>query len=134
MWELVSGCRESTNGYKLVDRKFIDGMTAGGYNAGMKANYDTIVNSMQTFETVPSFAQKDIQSANTYPMDSIGGGYSLTLTDTNNVLDKFDFQSANGVTVIKSGNQLRLVSKTAVKNPLVIQAYRMSLSVQRMLP
>ena len=97
-------------------------MTAGGYNAGMKANYDTIVNSMQTFETVPSFAQQDIQSANTYPMDSIGGGYSLTLTDYNNVLDKFDFKSANGVTVTKSGNQLRLVSKTAIKNPLVFGA------------
>ena len=44
-----------------------------------------------TFEIVSNFAQKDTQSANTYPMDSIGGGYSLTLTDYNNVLDKFDF-------------------------------------------
>ena len=77
---------------------------------------------MQTFETVPSFAQKDTQSANTYSMDSIGGGYSLTLTDYNNVLDKFDFKSANGVTVTKSSNQLRLISKTAIKNPLVFGA------------
>ena len=35
-------------------------------------------------------------------------GYSLTLTDYNNVLDKFDFKSANGVTVTKSGS-LKLV-------------------------
>ena len=75
-----------------------------------------------TFEIVSSFAQKDTQSANTYSMDSIGGGYSLTLTDYNNVLDKFDFKSGNGVTVTKSGNQLRLVSKTAIKNPLVFGA------------
>ena len=74
------------------------------------------------FETVPSLAQKDTQSANTYPMDSIGGGYSLTLTAYNNVLDKFDFKSGNSVTVTKSGNQLRLVSKTAIKNPLVFGA------------
>ena len=50
------------------------------------------------------------------------GVYSLTLTDYNNVLDKFDFKSGNGVTVTKSGNQLRLVSKTAIKNPLVFGA------------
>ncbi|MEE0061277.1 MAG: SpaA isopeptide-forming pilin-related protein [Acutalibacteraceae bacterium] len=110
VWELVSDCRETKNGFKCTNTKFIDGITAGGANPGVKTVYNEISNSLANYATVPSFASAVLSKAETYELKPNGNSYELTLTDDNNILSKFDFQSTNGVTVSKTENKITLKS------------------------
>lgn len=112
VWELVSDCRETKNGFKCTNTKFIDGITAGGANPGVKAVYNEISNSLANYAKVPSFASAVLSKAETYELKPNGNSYELTLTDDNNILSKFDFQSTNGVTVSKTENKLTLKSSS----------------------
>ncbi len=112
VWELVSDCRETKNGFKCTNTKFIDGITAGGANPGVKNVYNEISNSFASYATVPSFASAVLSNAETYELKANGNSYELTLTDDNNILSKFDFQSTSGVTVSKTENKLTLKSSS----------------------
>lgn len=46
VWEFVSGCRSTADGYKCTNTKFIDGICAGGANPGVKSVYNTISKSL----------------------------------------------------------------------------------------
>ncbi|MEE0913544.1 MAG: SpaA isopeptide-forming pilin-related protein [Ruminococcus sp.] len=108
VWEFVSDCRETKNGFKCTNTKFIDGITAGGANPGVKTVYNEISKSLASYATVPSFASAVLSKAETYELKANGNSYELTLTDENNILSKFDFKTTDGVTVSKSGNKLTL--------------------------
>ena len=112
VWEFVSDCRETKNGFKCINTKFIDGITAGGANPGVKEVYNEISNSLANYATVPSFASAVLSKAETYELKANGNSYELTLTDENNLLSKFDFKSTGGVTVSKAGNKLTLKSSS----------------------
>lgn len=112
VWEFVANCRETKNGFKCTNTKFIDGITVGGANSGVKKVYNEISNSLANYATVPSFASAVLSKAETYELKSNGNSYELTLTDENNILSKFDFKSTGGVTVTKSGNKLTLKSSS----------------------
>ena len=112
VWEFVSDCRETKNGFKCINTKFIDGITAGGANPGVKEVYNEISNSLANYATVPSFASAVLSKAETYELKANGNSYELTLTDENNLLSKFDFRSTGGVTVSKAGNKLTLKSSS----------------------
>ena len=112
VWELVSDCRETKNGFKCTNTKFIDGITAGGANPGVKTVYNEISKSLASYTTVPSFASAVLSKAETYELKANGDSYELTLTDENNILSKFDFKTTDGVTVSKSGNKLTLKSSS----------------------
>ena len=111
VWEFVTDCREISDNYNCSDTVFLDALTAGGANPGVKTVYESIVKRIRDYDTIPSFASKNTQSPVLYEMQGTDNGYSLTLTDENHVLDSFDFRSKDGVEVSKSGNTLTLTTK-----------------------
>lgn len=114
VWEFVSGCRSTANGYKCTNTKFIDGICAGGANPGVKSVYNAISKSLANYSTVPSFASAIASKAETYEMKYSDGKYTLTLTDSNSILLDFSFKTTGGVSASVSGNKLTLTSS----NPL----------------
>lgn len=114
VWEFVSGCRSTSEGYKCTNTKFIDGICAGGANPGVKSVYNAISKSLANYLTVPSFASAITSKAETYEMKYSDGKYTLTLTDSNNILSDFGFKTTGGISVSKSGNKLTLTSSSPV--------------------
>lgn len=114
VWEFVADCRETKNGFKCTNTKFIDGITASCANSGVKTVYNEISNSLANYSKVPSFASAVLSKAETYELKANGNSYELTLTDKNNILSKFDFKSTDGVIVSKSGNKLTLKSSSPI--------------------
>lgn len=114
VWELMTGCRNTSEGFKCTNTKYIDGMCAGDKNPGVKSVYNAISKAMAAHNTVPSFAAALASKAKTYEMDYKSGSYTLTLTDSNKVLSKFSYKTTGGVTVKQSGNTLTLTSSKAI--------------------
>ena len=114
VWELMTGCRNTSEGFKCTNTKYIDGMCSGDKNPGVKSVYNSISNAMAAHNTVPSFAAALASKAKTYEMDYKSGSYTLTLTDSNKVLSKFSYKTTGDVTVKQSGNTLTLTSSKAI--------------------
>ena len=122
VWEFVSGCRSTNDGYKCTNTKYIDGICADGANPGVKSVYNAISKSLANYSTVPSFASAIASKAETYEMKYSDGKYSVTLTDSNKILDEFTFKTTNGITATKSGNKLTLTSTSAVNDALTFNS------------
>jgi Cna protein B-type domain protein len=116
VWEFVSGCRSTSEGYKCTNTKFIDGICAGGANPGVKSVYNAISKSLANYSTVPSFASAIASKTETYEMKYSDGKYTLTLTDSNSILSDFSFKTTSGISVSKSGNKLTLTSTSPVND------------------
>lgn len=122
VWEFVSGCRSTGEGYKCTNTKFIDGICAGGANPGVKSVYNAISKSLANYSTVPSFASAIASKAETYEMKYSDGKYTLTLTDSNNILSDFGFKTTSGISVSKSGNKLTLTSTSPVNDTVTFNS------------
>ena len=108
VWEFVSGCRSTSEGYKCTNTKFIDGICAGGANPRVKSVYNAISKSLANYSTVPSFTSAIASKTETYEMKYSDGKYTLTLTDSNSILSSFSFKTTGGVSASVSGNKLTL--------------------------
>ena len=122
VWEFVSGCRSTGEGYKCTNTKFIDGICAGGANPGIKLVYNAISKSLANYSTVPSFASAIASKAETYEMKYTDGKYTLTLTDSNSILSDFSFKTTSGISVSKSGNKLTLTSSFPVNDAVTFNS------------
>lgn len=122
VWEFVSGCRSTADGYKCTNTKFIDGICAGGANPGVKSVYNAISKSLANYSTVPSFASAIASKAETYEMKYLDGKYTLTLTDSNNILSSFSFKTTGGMSVSVSGNRLTLTSTSTVNDAVTFNS------------
>lgn len=122
VWEFVSGCRSTADGYKCTNTKFIDGICAGGANPGVKSVYNAISKSLANYSTVPSFASAIASKAEPYEMKYSDGKYTLTLTDSNSILSDFDFKTTSGISVSKSGNKLTLTSTLPVNDAVTFNS------------
>ena len=122
VWEFVSGCRNTADGYKCTNTKFIDGICAGGANPGVKSVYNAISKSLANYSTVPSFASAIASKTETYEMKYTDGKYTLTLTDSNSILSDFDFKTTSGISVSKSGNKLTLTSTLPVNDAVTFNS------------
>ena len=73
--------------------------------------YDSIASAIQSQLKLPSFMTKLASSASTYELtyDSKAKLYTVSLTDTNNVLDNYSFSGA-GLNFQKNGNVLTVTS------------------------
>lgn len=129
VWEFVSGCRNTADGYKCTNTKFIDGICAGGANPGVKSVYNAISKSLANYSTVPSFASAIASKAETYEMKYSDGKYTLTLTDSNSILSDFSFKTTSGISVLKSGNKLTLTSTSPVNNAVTFNSAKLMPSV-----
>ena len=122
VWEFVSGCRNTADGHKCTNTKFIDGICAGGANPGVKSVYNAISKSLANYSTVPSFASAIASKAETYEMKYTDGKYTLTLTDSNSILSDFSFKTTSGISVSKSGNKLTLTSTSPVNDAVTFNS------------
>lgn len=122
VWEFVSGCRSTADGYKCTNTKFIDGICADGANPGVKSVYNAISQSLANYSTVPSFASAIASKAETYEMKYSDGKYTLTITDSNNILSDFSFKTTGGVSVSVSGNRLTLTSTSTVNDAVTFNS------------
>lgn len=129
VWEFVSECRNTADGYKCTNTKFIDGICAGGANPGVKSVYNAISKSLANYSTVPSFASAIASKAETYEMKYSDGKYTLTLTDSNSILSDFSFKTTSGISVLKSGNKLTLTSTSPVNNAVTFNSAKSMPSV-----
>lgn len=130
VWEFVSGCRNTADGYKCTNTKFIDGICAGGANPGVKSVYNAISKILANYSTVPSFASAIASKAETYEMKYSDGKYTLTLTDSNSTLSDFGFKTTSGISVLKSGNKLTLTSTSPVNNAVTFNSAKSMPSVE----
>lgn len=122
VWEFVSGCRSTSEGYKCTNTKFIDGICAGGANPGVKSVYNAISKSLSNYSIVPSFASAIASKAETYEMKYSDGKYTLTLTDSNSILSDFSFKTTGGVSASVSGNKLTLTSSSPVNDAVTFNS------------
>lgn len=129
VWEFVSGCRSTSEGYKCTNTKFIDGICAGGANPGVKSVYNAISKSLANYSTVPSFASAIASKAETYEMEYSDGKYTLMLTDSNNILSDFGFKTTGGISVSKFGNKLTLTSSSPVNDAVTFNSAKSMPSV-----
>lgn len=129
VWEFVSGCRSTSEGYKCTNTKFIDGICADGANPGVKSVYNTISKSLANYSTVPSFASAIASKAKTYEMKYSDGKYTLTLTDSNSILSDFSFKTTGGVSASVSGNKLTLTSSNPVNDAVTFNSAKSMPSV-----
>lgn len=122
VWEFVSGCRNTADGYKCSNTKFIDGICAGGANPGVKSVYNAVSKSLANYSIVPSFASAIASKAKTYEMKYSDGKYTLTLTDSNSILSDFSFKTTGGMSVSVSGNRLTLTSTSTVNDAVTFNS------------
>lgn len=122
VWEFVSGCRSTADGYKCTNTKFIDGICADGANPRVKSVYNAISKSLANYSTVPSFASAIASKAETYEMKYSDGKYTLTLTDSNSILSDFSFKTTGGMSVSVSGNRLTLTSTSTVNDAVTFNS------------
>lgn len=130
VWEFVSGCRSTSEGYKCTNTKFIDGICAGGANPGVKSVYNAISKRLANYSTVPSFASAIASKAETYEMKYSDGKYTLKLTDSNSILSDFSFKTTGGVSATVSGNKLTLISSNPVNDAVTFNSAKSMPSVE----
>ena len=127
MWEYQQQLRTSptalqTNSYG------ISGDTYFSLIQGRPAEscYYWILEQMKTHATVPSFTSNQAGSAQTYTLkyNQAQDNYSLTLTDTNNLLTDIHFTSDKGITVTRNGNQYTFTSKNMIENAVSLSAQK----------
>ena len=114
VWELMTGCRNTSEGFKCTNTKYIDGMCAGDKNPGVKSVYNAISKAMAAHNTVPSFAAVLASKAPTHTMEYKDGKYQITLTDSNGVLSKFAYKTSGNIAVSISGNKMTLATNSPI--------------------
>lgn len=122
IWELVTDCRSTAAPYTRWDSKFYDGHCANGANSGVSTAYDQIIDAMQNHAVIPSFSSENANS-DSLELEWDGSQYILKLTDTNDVLSKFNFTSSDSsVKVSRSGNTLTITSDKVVSGTIRLSA------------
>lgn len=126
IWETVIGERDanfnhkSTSGYSNVKDVV---STSHPLRSKIFSYYDSMVQSVQNHSLVPSFCNKSSGSAKTIELEWNGSKYTTTLTDSNNVLSKYDFKaSISGVSFSVDGNKLTVSMDTAPSKEFTITA------------
>lgn len=84
--------------------------------------YNWLLAQMAQHSTIPSFASGSAGSAQVHTLkyNQSTGKYSLTLTDTNNMLKDLNFSGGSGVTVTRSGNHYTFTSSQMLTTPVTL--------------
>lgn len=132
IWEIAAGWRSATPPYvctddtlynaikpKLEIQSAVWGTTF--YLENITSAYDDIEAKMAKHYTIPSFASDQKSMAPIYTMFSDdSGGYSITLTDTNNILSEYIFKNTDNITYSVNGNNLTVTVKGDVTTDIVV--------------
>lgn len=131
VWEIACGWRSPYPPYTLWDTTLFDAITPSLYCAssvwgtnfyldGMDDAYLDIQAKMAQHYTIPSFTNSTKSSAPTYELTPDGNGkYSITLTDTNNILSQFTFTNTSQLTFSVSGNKLTITANGLISSTTV---------------
>ena len=125
IWEYQQQLRTSPS-----DLHSANGIDADTYRYSLKSRpaekcYDWILSQMASHYTIPSFAARNQNKADTYTLkyNPDKQNYSLTLTDTNNTLANLSL-SASGIKVSRSGNQYTFTSDKMITSPVTVSAQK----------
>ena len=90
------------------------------------SHYSTIENAVKRHTMLPSFSSGS-PDAGAYELKWDGEKYSVTLTDTNNVLGDYTFTSSTtGLNFSVDGNQLTITSNQAIKGSVTVKAEKIT--------
>ena len=127
IWEFVTGVRQPSPPYTRSNDEIYTCLVSNGQNAEIGQIYDTILSYMLSYMTLPSFMSAVSTTAPQEELPYDGSTYSLTLTDTNNVIGNYSFSASDtAVSVEVSGNQLILRSVSPLSAPVTVVAIRNS--------
>lgn len=127
IWEFVTGARQPSPPYARGNDEIYTCLVSNGQNAEIGQIYDTILSYMLSYMTLPSFMTAVSSSAPQEELSYDGTTYSITLTDTNNVIENYSFSASDTVvSVAVSGNQLILRSASPLSAPVTVVATRNS--------
>ena len=125
IWEYQQQLRTSPS-----DLHSANGIDADTYRYSLKGRpaekcYDWILSQMASHYTIPSFAARNQNKADTYTLkyNPDKQNYSLTLTDTNNNLANLSL-SASGIKVSRSGNHYTFTSDKMITSPITVSAQK----------
>lgn len=127
IWEFITGARQPSPPYTRGNDEIYTCLVSNGQNAEIGQIYDTILSYMLSYMTLPSFMTAVSTTAPQEELPYDGSTYSLTLTDTNNVIGNYSFSASDtAVSVEVSGNQLILRSVSPLSAPVTVVATRNS--------
>lgn len=127
IWEFVTRARQPSPPYTRGNDEIYTCLVSNGQNAEIGQIYDTILSYMLSYMTLPSFMTAVSTTAPQEELPYDGSTYSLTLTDTNNVIGNYSFSASDtAVSVEVSGNQLILRSASPLSAPVTVVATRNS--------
>ncbi len=116
VWEVVVGERDNNFGHVSTGGADTVLSTIGSNHplrTRIIQKYNEMVSALQAWEKIPSFmSEANATTIQSHFVHYDGSKYTVTLTDTNNVLSNFTFSSVAGVTFTKSGNKLTITAST----------------------
>ena len=128
VWETVVGERD----------EYFNHVTPNGYNAileqvrgdhplrnGIMNYYNAIASAVQQHTKLPSFLSRTAGKAQTVELSWDGSRYCAELTDTNGVIDNYNY-SAPGMNCVVSGNKLIITSNSAPTDKVTLIAEKKS--------
>lgn len=128
VWQITMGFRSSAT--ELNDKTYpmsgYSGTMTEQYtrNKYLKAYYDAILSDMARHYTRPSFTAYTPGAAQTYEMEYKNGKYTVTLTDSNNMLGDYYVSVSGGVSASVSGNTLTLSSTKSINDAVTVKLNR----------
>ncbi|MFR3832455.1 MAG: SpaA isopeptide-forming pilin-related protein [Acutalibacteraceae bacterium] len=128
VWQITMGFRSSAT--ELNDKTYpmsgYSGTMTEQYtrNKYLKAYYDAILSDMARHYTRPSFTAYTPGAAQTYEMEYKNGKYTVTLTDSNNMLGDYYVSVSGGVSASASGNTLTLSSTKPINDAVTVKLNR----------
>lgn len=128
VWQITMGFRSSAT--ELNDKTYpmsgYSGTMTEQYtrNKYLKVYYDAILSDMARHYTRPSFTAYTASAAKTFEMDYSGGRYTVTLTDTNRVLQNYAVTVSGGASVSVNGNTLTVSSVKPLNDEVTVKLNR----------
>lgn len=128
VWQITMGFRSSATALndKTYPMSGYSGTMTEQYtrNKYLKAYYDGILSDMATHYTRPSFTAYTPGAAQTHEMEYKNGKYTVTLTDSNNMLSDYYVSVNGGVSASVSGNTLTLTSTKPINDAVTVKLNR----------
>lgn len=130
IWAAVNGTirRDPATGWNVFDHSVISdtGKIASccGDYSGYYSYACTLQDKLEKMRKIPSFAKSEDDAATKNPAvlsAKADGSFSTVLTDTNKVLDHFNFNFGGVASSSKSGNKLTLTANAPIEDAVVSQ-------------
>ena len=128
VWQITMGFRSSAT--ELNDKTYpmsgYSGTMTEQYtrNKYLKVYYDAILSDMARHYTRPNFTAYTPGAAKTFELEHKNGKYTVTLTDSNNMLGDYYVSVSGGVSASVSGNTLTLTSTKPINDAVTVKLNR----------